>query len=970
MMFNKIPLRYSIPVGILLFNLALLSVNFLTGKQAMVEQTIHNSSENLGKIGMLLSSQVESSLRNDKKIEAQDLINQFAGFRNIVHVYLIDSQKKILLSDNSREQGAKMNKLPGFETVTGGDNANGRIFNNTYYNPSEQYLYNFNQVSIRTSAVEFIPENKGYLIIVQDLEGGINQLQQPIRSRAWRDLGIYLLFSLLLWLVFHYIFLRRIIRILRNFREPGNLKKNTFNGRDEISSLARGFLGIHNRLGRSLTRYQTMLNNSNVAISELDAQGRYTYVNNTWTRLFGYNTKEILGKEPAMLFNSEEGTSPLAIKLRSGEITQYTETRLFKNKEGKKIWCELYAGANLIEGEVESIVNVMFDISPLKKVQDELRKQNKFIRTILDNVPLGIAVNRMDEGNATYINKQFENIYGWPKAELTNVNEFFQRVYPEKAYREMIMKRITEDIDSRDPSRMKWENIESTTKNGDKRIINAENIPLYEQNLMISTVQDVTEKVKYKNDRDRIFEQSVDMVCTASLDGYLLTLNPAWKKVLGWTVEELQSKPFFDFIHPEDLEMTNKMATSLRAGKPVVNFENRYQTKTGEYRWLSWNTIPIPKEDIMMGIARDITDMKEVQEALFKSQQQLQNVTDNIPGAIFQYVIYPDGRDALEYVSEGANEIWGISPQLAKGNMQYVWDHIHNEDLPRVKESIEGSYRDMNPWSLEFRNILPDGTIKWTLGISIPQKRKDGSVTWDSLLLDITDRKKAEIQLRNYQKELKQLTMELSVAEERQRKAIAANIHDHLSQSLVISKMKLNDLEKEQSLQPFISVIQYVKNHISEALENSRKITYDLSPPILYEMGLVETMYWLTDKTEEENQLDIDFSTEFDELILPEATMIMLYRAIQEILYNVIKHADADRVAIRFISKNNGLEIAVEDNGKGFNVSEALRTSTRKGFGLFTVQERIQNLSGEFLINSQQGKGTVVKMYIPLNHNS
>jgi len=129
------------------------------------------------------------------------------------------------------------------------------------------------------------------------------------------------------------------------------------------------------------------------------------------------------------------------------------------------------------------------------KFEKELKNRNQFIETILDNLPIGLAVNQINEGKTVYLNKKFEEIYGWPGEELEGVEMFFEKVYPDPIFREGIKNRIIKDIVSGDPERMSWENIEVTGKDGRKRIVTAKNIPLSEQNLMISTVQDVTESV-------------------------------------------------------------------------------------------------------------------------------------------------------------------------------------------------------------------------------------------------------------------------------------------------------------------------------------------------------------------------------------------------------------------------------------------------------------------------------------------
>jgi PAS domain S-box-containing protein len=128
----------------------------------------------------------------------------------------------------------------------------------------------------------------------------------------------------------------------------------------------------------------------------------------------------------------------------------------------------------------------------LKIKNEELVSRNTFIQTILENLPIGVALNEINRGEATYMNKKFQEIYGWSSDEITSVGSFFEKVYPDETYRKTLMEWIMSDIQSGDPTRMHWENITATHKDGSKRVINAVNIPLLEQNTMVSTVIDIT----------------------------------------------------------------------------------------------------------------------------------------------------------------------------------------------------------------------------------------------------------------------------------------------------------------------------------------------------------------------------------------------------------------------------------------------------------------------------------------------
>ncbi len=122
------------------------------------------------------------------------------------------------------------------------------------------------------------------------------------------------------------------------------------------------------------------------------------------------------------------------------------------------------------------------------------------------------------------------------------------------------------------------------------------------------------ERTRAEGERDRFFDMSLEMLCIAGTDGYFKELNSAWERTLGWTIEELKSRPYADLIHPDDLGVTEVESRRLRMGGIVLDFENRYRTKDGGYRWLSWRCSPEPEKSLIYGVARDVQDQKEVEQ--------------------------------------------------------------------------------------------------------------------------------------------------------------------------------------------------------------------------------------------------------------------------------------------------------------------------------------------------------------------
>jgi PAS domain S-box-containing protein len=125
---------------------------------------------------------------------------------------------------------------------------------------------------------------------------------------------------------------------------------------------------------------------------------------------------------------------------------------------------------------------------------------------------------------------------------------------------------------------------------------------------------------------DRFFTLSIDMLCIAHFSGYFKRLNPAWEKTLGFSREELQSKPMFDFVHPDDREHTLEQNRKVRSGVQALAFENRYRCKNGSYRWLLWNATADLDHELIYSVARDITESKQAEQDREQLLQELQQI--------------------------------------------------------------------------------------------------------------------------------------------------------------------------------------------------------------------------------------------------------------------------------------------------------------------------------------------------------
>jgi PAS domain S-box-containing protein len=240
----------------------------------------------------------------------------------------------------------------------------------------------------------------------------------------------------------------------------------------------------------------------------------------------------------------------------------------------------------------------------------------------------------------------------------------------------------------------------------------------------------------------------------------------------------------------------------------------------------------------------------------------------------------------------------------------------------------------------------------------------------------ITKRKKAEIalkenvqQIENYQKKLKGLNSEITLVEERERRRIAENLHDSLGQTLSLAFLKLSSIIDSSSSPNVKKIIAETSGLLDIAISESRSLTYDLSPPILYELGLIPAIKWKLEQIEEKYDFDIVLIGEDQQIKVKKEYNIFLYRTVCELLMNIIKHAKANLIELEISSGEDFYCIIVRDNGVGFKKELKERAGTTGGYGLMSIFERIDSMNGNFEIESTPGAGTEAKIIIPFSKN-
>lgn len=265
--------------------------------------------------------------------------------------------------------------------------------------------------------------------------------------------------------------------------------------------------------------------------------------------------------------------------------------------------------------------------------------------------------------------------------------------------------------------------------------------------------------------------------------------------------------------------------------------------------------------------------------------------------------------------------------------------------------SIEVAYRERPPVPASAPPFLPEET---RLLKAIAER-----------VADVIELKEAERELGAYQDQLRSLASQLAMTEERQRRDIATYLHDRIGQELALIKMRLESVrgcarEDEQN-----RVIDQVCALAAEVLQRTRTLTFEISPPILHELGLAPAVEWLADYTRSQHGLPVAVDAEPVPTI-EEDIAALVFRSTHELINNVVRHAKARSAAIRLRVNGRSLRVEVQDDGVGFHPDQIAQAGTSGAFGLFSIRERLAYVGGKLDLVSAPGKGTQAVIEAPL----
>ena len=454
-------------------------------------------------------------------------------------------------------------------------------------------------------------------------------------------------------------------------------------------------------------------------------------------------------------------------------------------------------------------------------------------------------------------------------------------------------------------------------------------------------------------------------------EGRFIDVNDGFSRLTGYAREEVIGRTTLELGLWADPEERAFVLREILEQGYLHNREGLLRTKSGEIRSLmvSVESIQLGSTPCLIYLGHDITARKQAEEALRESQGRFRELAENIKEVF--WMSDPQKNEIL-YVSPAYEQIWGRTCESLYASPRSWLEAVHTEDRARilnaaVTKQAAGTYDE------EYRVVQPAGSMRWIHDRAFPVRDAAGMVCRIvGIAEDITERKQAEGQVQQSLEQLRELTGQLEMAEELERKRIARELHDEFGQMITALKLDLTWLSNqhrqagdEQQAAAFSYRLEAMKKVVDTMAQSTRRIASSLRPSVLDDLGLVPALQWQARDFQERTGLEceIRLSADVAQRQIVDTTATALFRIAQELLTNIIRHANAQRVQISLAADGDVLAMIVTDDGKGITENDLAKPTS---FGLRGIRERVALIGGEIKIDSAPHQGTIVTLRVPL----
>ncbi len=365
--------------------------------------------------------------------------------------------------------------------------------------------------------------------------------------------------------------------------------------------------------------------------------------------------------------------------------------------------------------------------------------------------------------------------------------------------------------------------------------------------------------------------------------------------------------------------------------------------------------------------AAEVRELRQAEKALRQSEQNYRLLVGSIPAVVYKG--YLDW--SVDFFDRKIEELTGYTKdEFDSRRLKWV-DLMVPEDVPAAKKAIKRARQVGGAYYREFRIRTRDDRILWIQDRGQMIYNAKGEVEFFSgVFFDATQAQRAKMAVLESEQRLRYLSSELLTAQERERKRLSMELHDEVGQSLTVMKLRTRAIEKglrpdEQPdlKQECLELLAY----LDQVIDNVRRLSRDLSPSILEDLGLLAALKYLADGLGKYLTVEQSFEVQDLDGLFPLESQIIIYRILQECLHNITKHAGPCRVSVALRQEGDAVTFKIEDDGAGFDVTQiSRRDASGRGLGLAALYERSRMLGGSCQVWSRHEVGTKIVCHIPI----
>jgi PAS domain S-box-containing protein len=747
------------------------------------------------------------------------------------------------------------------------------------------------------------------------------------------------------------------------------------------------------------------------AVVVLDPRERITYWNPAAEQMYGWTAQEALGKTPAELFwpvstpQEQEDQKQRQAGLERGETlrgkhrpcrkdgsplqVQYAARPVFDTDRTfmQSVWVYLQ-----ISSQEESLETSRRDLAEDRLESESLRARTEELETLLKVNPIAIFVAHDPACLRITANPAGYRLVGMPVDSQSNISQSApaQERPSYRAFRNGV-EVPAEDLPMQKAARLgidvNEDALELRLEDGTQKFIYVFAKPLFDSQGRsrgaVGAMLDITERRRIEEQLERSNQKLNEILASIQDDFYVLDRNWIFVYANELFAARIGKKPE-DFIGKDIWEMFPK-----HIGRPLEeNFRAAMEKRElrrfeipGQYTDAWYRMTAFPSAEGITVLGTDITEHKRTEKQLRYQATLLANVNDAI--------IASDAQFRITAWNSGAEALYGWRAEEVIGNsgLEIIRTEWPGQDATEMRRVIA----ERGHWRGEATQVRKDGSRFPVEVSSMVLRDEDGQVTgYVSVNRDITERKRMENVLREnerqlnllnetleqkvYEKtaEVRQLAADLIRAVQRERQRISRILHDDLQQRIYAIQMQLSFLRDE--LPPGNERARQetsdIKAQLDEILAVTRQLSIDLSPPILHEEGLSQAINWLASQMRKQYNLPIELQADEAFAIPNEELHVLLFNCVRELLFNIVKHADASRAVVALQRSGDRLRIEVSDDGRGFPVPRADQADKEEnagtGLGLYAIHHQLTLFGGEMEIRSKPGGGTRVILSAPI----